>query len=80
MTNSWWNLVNNLDKEIHKIKFKHGHDDKKCETCWNKYTDCDCFLEYSNFKHDLLVYKYLCCNKSYEQKFYGKLKEQFFKT
>ena len=27
------NLVNNLAQEIHKIKFKYGHDNKKCETC-----------------------------------------------
>ena len=27
------NLVNNLSEWIHKIKWKFGHDDKKCETC-----------------------------------------------
>lgn len=26
------NLVNNLVKEIHKIKCKLGHDNKKCDT------------------------------------------------
>ena len=27
------NLVNNFAEGIHKIKCKHKHDDKKCETC-----------------------------------------------
>ena len=27
------NLVNNLSEGIHGIKYKFGHDDKKCETC-----------------------------------------------
>ena len=38
------NLVNNLSEEIHKIKCKYGHDDKKRETCRIKYKDCECFL------------------------------------
>ena len=31
MANSLSNLVNNLSEGIHKIKYKYGHDDKKCE-------------------------------------------------
>ena len=46
------NLVNNLSDEIHRIKFKFGHDDKKCETCGVKCKYCNCFLEYKNFKDD----------------------------
>ena len=48
------NLVNNLPEEIHKINSKYEHDDKKCEICEIKYKDCDCFLEYANFKDNLI--------------------------
>ena len=71
------NLVNNLAEGSHKIKCKHGHDDKKCETCGIKYKYCDCSLEYRTFKDDLIEYKCLCCNKNYLQNFDEKLKEQF---
>ena len=64
MANSLSNLVNNLSAEIHRIKCKFGHDDKKCKTCGIKCKYCDCFLEYTNFKDDLIEYKCLCCNKS----------------
>ena len=53
------NLVNNLSEEIHKIKCKHRHEDKKCETCGIKYKYCDCFLEYTNFNDDLIVQMFL---------------------
>ena len=33
MASSLSNLVNNLAKEIHKIKCKYEHDNKKYETC-----------------------------------------------
>ena len=52
MASSLSNLVNNLSEGIHKVKFKFGHDDKKCETCEIKYKYCDCFLEYVNFKDE----------------------------
>ena len=35
------------------------------------------FLKYINFKDDLIEYKYLCCNKNYQQKFDEKLMEKF---
>ena len=54
MANLLSNLVNNLSEGIHKIKCKLRHDDKKCETFGNKYKYCDCFLEYTNFKDDLI--------------------------
>ena len=63
---------------IHRIKF--GHDDRKCETCGIEYKYCDCFLEYTNLKDDLIEYKCLCCKKSYQRKFNEKLKERFFNT
>ena len=50
-------LVNNNAKRIHKIKCKYEHNDQKCETCRIKYT---------NFKDDLIEYKCLCCNNSYQ--------------
>ena len=49
---------------------------KKCETCGIKYKYCNCFLDYTNFKDDLIECKCLCCNKNYQ----GKLKKQFFNT
>ena len=65
---------------MHRIKCKYGHDDKKCGTCGNEYKYCDCFLEYTNIKDDLVEQKYLCCNKNYQHKFDEKLKELFFDT
>ena len=74
MLGSLSDLVNNLSEGIGKIKCKHGHDDKKRETCRIKYKYCDCSIEYTNFKDDLIEYKCLCCNKSYQHNFDEKLK------
>ena len=74
MASSLSNHVNNVSEGIHRIKCKYVHDDKKCETCGIKYEYCDCFLEYINFKDNLIEYKCLCCNKSYQHKFDKKLK------
>ena len=46
--------ITNLSKEFQKIKCKYGHDDKRCETCRIKYKCCKSFLEYINFKDDLI--------------------------
>ena len=54
MTSSLSSLFDNLDEAIHKIKCKYGHDDKKCKTCGIKYKHCKCFLEYTNFKDNLI--------------------------
>ena len=80
MPSSLSNLVNNPSQGIHRIKCKFGHDDKKCEICRIKYKYIDCFLEYINFKDDLIEYKCLCCNKNYQHKFDEKLKKRFFNT
>ena len=56
MASSLSNLVNNPSEGTHIIKCKYKHDDKKCETCGIKYKYCDCFLEYPNFKDDLIEY------------------------
>ena len=37
----------------------------------------DCFLEYTKFKDNSIKYKYLCCKKSYQQKFDENLKQRF---
>ena len=68
MASSLSNLVNNLSDEIHKIKCKCRHDDKKCEACGVTYKICDCFFEYISFKNDLKEYKCLCWNKNYQEK------------
>ena len=80
MASSLSNLANNLSEGIHRIKCKFEHSDKTCETCRIKYKYCNYFLEYINFKDDLIEYKCLCCNKNYQHKFDEKLKEQFFDT
>ena len=54
MVSSLSNLANNLAEEIHKIKCKYRQDDQKCESCRIKYKYFDCFLEYTNFKDDLI--------------------------
>ena len=72
------NLVDDLSEGIHRIKCQFGYANKKCETCRIKYKYCICFLEYTDFKDDLIEYKYLCCHKNYQHKFDEKLKERFF--
>ena len=62
MASSLSTLINNLSEGIHKINCKYGHDDKKYKTCGVTYEVCDCFLEYENFKDDLIKYNILCCN------------------
>ena len=76
MANSLSDLVinHNLPKGIHRIKFKSGYNDKKCDTYGIKYEYCDCFLEYINFKNDIIEFK------NYQHKFGEKLKERFFNT
>ena len=57
MASSLSNLVDNLAEEIHEINCKHGHGNKKCKTCEINYKDRQCYLKYTNFKGDLIVYK-----------------------
>ena len=66
MANSLSNLLKNFAQGIYRIKFKYGHGNKKSRTCESKYKNCKCFLEYSNFKDNLIKYKGLCCNKNYQ--------------
>ena len=62
------NLINNLSESegVHIIKCKFGYDDKKCETCGNKYKYCNCFLECIFFKDDLIECKRLRFSKSHQ--------------
>ena len=53
---------------------------KKRERCEFVYKCCDCFLDYTNFRGNLMEYKCLCCNKNYQHKLDEKLKGQFFNT
>ena len=78
MASSLSSLVNNLSEGLHRIKCKLEHDDKKCETCGIIYKYCDCFLEYTNFKDDLIECKCLSGNKSCRRNFDKNLKERFF--
>ena len=80
MASSLSNLVNNITEGIHEIKCKYKHNDKKLKNCGFKYKDCDCFLEYPNFKGDLIEHKSLCCKKNYQKEFDEKLKKRLFNT
>ena len=80
MASSLSNLVNNLPEGIHKIKFKYGHDNKKCKMCGIKYKDCECCLEYTNVKDDLKEHKCSYCNRNYQKKFDENLKKWFGAT
>ena len=77
MASSLSNLLINFSERIHKIKCKFGHNDQKCETCGVKYKYCDCFLEYTNFKYNLIDYRCLCWNKNY-QKVWWKIEGMIF--
>ena len=61
MVSSLPNLVDNLvDFEgVHKIKRKLEHDNEKHEKHGIKYKDCECVLEHTNVKDDLIIYNCL---------------------
>ena len=50
------------------------------ETCGIIYEVSDCFLDYANFKVDVIEYNCLRCNKNYQRKFDENLKNDFFNT
>ena len=79
MASSLSNLADNLSKVVHQTKCKYGHDNKKCEVFGIKYKGCECCLEYTSLKDDLIEYKYLCCNKNYFKNFDENLKNRFAK-
>ena len=53
---------------------------RKYETCRIEYKDCNCFLEYINFKNNLTEYNCLYCNKNYQKKFDESLRKGFVNT
>ena len=57
MASSLLNPANNPSERHHIIKRKLGRDNKNCETLGIKYKHCHWFLEYTNFKGDLIKYK-----------------------
>ena len=67
MANSLSNLVNNLAKGIHKIKYKYRYNEKKHEAFGIEHTDCDCFLEQANLKNHLKEYKILCSTNNHQK-------------
>ena len=67
------NLGNNFDKWIHEIYCKYDHIDKKCETWGTKYKVCECCLQYTSVKEDLIKYK--CCHKNYQRIFDENIKK-----
>ena len=75
MASSLSNLVNNHSEGIRGIKYKYEHEDKKSESCGINYEYYDCFLEYTNFKDDLIKYRCLFCNMNCQRKFDEKLKK-----
>ena len=68
MASSLSNIVDSLAEGIHKTYCKYGHGNKNCETCLIKDKDCECCLQYTNVKDDLILYKCLCCNRNYQKK------------
>ena len=79
MARSLSNLLNNLSKGIHKIKCKCGHSDKKYETCGITFPVYDYFLEYTDFKDDLIKNKCLCCNMNFSANVWWNIKGTIFK-
>ena len=77
MTSSLSNLVNNLSEGIHRIKCKYGHDDKKRKACRIKHKYCNCFLEYKNFKNNLIESNVHVKTKIVNTNFMKSLKNNF---
>ena len=59
MASSLSNLVNKFSEGTHNIKWRYGHDDRKCKLCEIADEVCNCFLKCTNVKDDLIEYKYL---------------------
>ena len=64
MVTSLSNLVDNLTGVIHKLKCKN----------------CNCFLEYKNFKSSLIEYNCPSCNKDFSIELDEELKKKFKNT
>ena len=64
MPSSLPNLIDNLNKGIHKTKCK----------------GCNCFFEYETVKDHLIKHECLSCNKDYSNKLKEELKNKFKNT
>ena len=53
-------LVNNFTEGIYKIKCQYRQNYKRYETYGIKYKDCDCLLEYTKFKNNVIEHRCLC--------------------
>ena len=60
-------LLITLLKKFIELNVNIKHDNEKCGTCGIKYKNCECFLEYINFKDNLIKYNCLCCNNNYQK-------------
>ena len=80
MASSLSNLVNNLSEGYIESDVNLDTMIKNVKICGIRYKYCNCFLEYTNFKDDLIEFKCLCCKKKYQNKFHEKLKERLFNT
>ena len=74
------NLFVNFAEESNKTKCRYEHYNKKYQTIVFKSKDCECFLQYSNVKDNLVVYICFCCNRKYQKKFEEELKKRFSNT
>ena len=68
-------LPKNLLKEFIKLNVNMN---KMIKTYGITYRDFNCFLEYTNFKKDLIEKKCFFCNKDYQKKFDENLKKRSF--
>ena len=50
------------------------------KSCGIKHKNCECFLEYTNFKDNGTECRFLSCNKNYKKKFHENLKKLFLNT
>ena len=54
-------------KDFIELHVNYDMKIKNVKTCRIKYKYCECFPEYTNFKDNLIEYKNLSCNKSYQR-------------
>ena len=65
MASSLSNLIDNIAGRFHKINSTYGNDNSKCVKCKTKYKDCEYYVEYTNIKDGVLIYRYFFCNRNY---------------
>ena len=75
MASSLSNFVNNIFEGLHRMKYKLGHYDNKCESCGMEYKYCHCS---SICKISRWFNKGLICSKNCRINFDKKVKERLF--